>query len=42
MTRSLASGCAGVDDPLLCREKNRMLFGGAKKMLDGVLATLQG
>ncbi len=41
MKRSMASGYAGVDNPLFYKENNRMLFGDAKKMLDDVLATLK-
>jgi NAD(P) transhydrogenase subunit beta len=41
MKRSMASGYAGVDNPLLYKENNRMLFGDAKKMLDEVLAVLK-
>jgi NAD(P) transhydrogenase subunit beta len=42
MKRSMASGYAGVDNPLFFKENNRMLFGDAKKMLDEVLGALKG
>jgi NAD(P) transhydrogenase subunit beta len=41
MKRSMASGYAGVDNPLFFKENNRMLFGDAKKMLDEVLSALK-
>jgi NAD(P) transhydrogenase subunit beta len=41
MKRSMASGYAGVDNPLFYKENNRMLFGDAKKTLDDVLGALK-
>jgi NAD(P) transhydrogenase subunit beta len=41
MKRSMASGYAGVDNPLFYKEGNRMLFGDAKVMLDELLSALK-
>ena len=40
--RSMASGYAGVDNPLFYKENNRMLFGDAKDSVDGILQSLKG
>ncbi|MEX3955554.1 NAD(P)(+) transhydrogenase (Re/Si-specific) subunit beta [Trinickia sp. EG282A] len=38
--RSMASGYAGVDNPLFCKENTRMLFGDAKASVDALLQAL--
>lgn len=41
LKRSMASGYAGVENPLFFRDNTRMLFGDARDSLDNVLKALQ-
>jgi NAD(P) transhydrogenase subunit beta len=42
MKRSMATGYAGVDNPLFYKENARMLFGDAKESVDQILRNIEG
>jgi len=41
MKRSMASGYAGIDNPLFYKENTKMLFGDAKKVVDALVSKMR-